>query len=417
MESNNFKVLIVDDIEENLRVVGNILGENNIAILLARGGRQAIKIAQRKLPDLILLDINMPEINGYETCKILKEDEQTKDIPVIFLSALNEKEAVVKGFDYGGVDYITKPFYEAELLSRVFTHLNLKKSRDIITIQNEKLKSQNSKIDEQNKNIVSSINYAKLIQDAVLPSKEFFDQFFPDSFIFYLPKDIVGGDFYWATQIHNKIVLAVADCTGHGVPGALMSMLGMAYLSETFNKFDSDDIRADSVLNELRYRVKVALNQDGQKKAGNGMDIALCIIDIETKKMDYAGAYSPLILIRYNEGTNQNELQEYKADKMPIAVHLKEKPFTNNEMQLNANDMVYLFSDGYADQFGKEDGKKFQRSRFKKLLLDNSNKSMIEQKKALADQFFEWKGDGNQIDDIVVIGVRISEAYGDVDIF
>lgn len=139
MKTDTYKVLIVDDVDENLQVIGNIIGEKNIIISLAKSGKQALKIAQKKLPDLILLDINMPEMDGYETCEILKSKEQTKDIPVIFLSALNEKEDIVKGFKYGGVDYITKPFNKAELLSRVFTHINLKKSKDIITQQNKEL--------------------------------------------------------------------------------------------------------------------------------------------------------------------------------------------------------------------------------------------------------------------------------------
>ena len=137
MKTNNYKVLIVDDIEENLQVVGNILSEHNIVILLAKDGRQAIKVAQKKQPDLILLDINMPEMNGYEACEFLKNDEQTKEIPIIFLSALNEKEDIIKGFSLGGVDYISKPFNKAELLSRVFTHLELKQAKDQLKNQNK----------------------------------------------------------------------------------------------------------------------------------------------------------------------------------------------------------------------------------------------------------------------------------------
>ena len=148
MKEDNYKVLIVDDVEENLQVVGSILGENNIAISFAKNGRQAIKIAQRKQPDLILLDINMPEMNGDEACKALKKNELTKDIPIIFLSAFNEKSDIIKGFEYGGVDYVTKPFNKAELLSRVFTHLELKYSKDKIEKQNEQLKELNNTKDK-----------------------------------------------------------------------------------------------------------------------------------------------------------------------------------------------------------------------------------------------------------------------------
>ena len=148
MKTSNYKVLIVDDIEENLQVVGNILSEKEVAILLAKNGKQAIKVAQRKLPDLILLDINMPEMNGYQACEMIKNNEKTKDIPIIFLSALSEKDDIVKGFSIGGVDYISKPFNKTELLARVFTHLELKKAKDQLKNQNKELKELNATKDK-----------------------------------------------------------------------------------------------------------------------------------------------------------------------------------------------------------------------------------------------------------------------------
>jgi len=415
----NYKVLVVDDIERNLQVVGNILGEEKIAILFAKNGFQAIRVAQKRRPDLILLDINMPEMSGYEVCEILKKDAQTKDIPVIFLSALNAKENIVKGFDYGGVDYITKPFNKAELLSRVFTHLDLKKSRDTIAAQNEILTKQKVKIEEQHKKILSSINYAQVIQNAVLPSTDFLNQFIPENFIVHIPRDIVSGDFYWITQVGNQVVIAAGDCTGHGVPGAFMSMLGIAYLSEIFYTLSfAPEIKADTVLNKLRKRIKIALHQDNPRdNVSDGMDMALCIINLETREMNYAGANIPLFLVRFNETTRQNELLEYKPDRMPVAIHVKERPFTSHVIKLKTNDLIYLASDGYADQFGGKNNSKLKKKGFKNLLLKNSHKNMPEQKELLLNAFTEWKATCRQVDDVMVIGLKVSEIYGDVDMF
>ncbi len=419
------KILIVDDIEDNLSVLNHDLEEINAAVFVATNGKDAIKIATKKDLDLILLDISMPEMDGFETIKILKENRRTSNVAVIFLTALSATEDMVRGFQLGAVDFITKPFNRYELLSRVNTHLDLKKSRDIIDQQkfeleekNNFLEIQNFQMEEQNASIISSINYAKVIQDAVLPNLDFFKQFFSENFIIYYPKDIVSGDFYWTKQIYNKIILAAADCTGHGVPGAFMSMMGIAYLSEIFDSLNTNNIKANTVLNMLRRRVKMALHQDRRKDtASDGMDISLCIIDLESKKMNYAGANSPLYLIRKNEDTGKNELTAYQPDKMPIAVHLKEAPFTNKEIQLQTDDQIYMFSDGYYDQFGGELNRKFQKKRFREMLLENSHKAMDIQKQILEDTFSSWKQEQDQVDDVLIICVKIPESYGNVHLF
>lgn len=291
---------------------------------------------------------------------------------------------------------------------------------------NKKLKEQNAEIekqkveierqrdlaDKQRKNLTSSIQYARRIQSAVIPKPETLAEHFKDSFILYKPRDIVSGDFYWFAQKDNLIVIAAADCTGHGVPGAFMSMLGVAYLNEIVNKIainmHINSLNADEILNQLRDKVISSLHQSENKRdPKDGMDIALCIVDLDKKKIQYAGAYNPLIIIR------KGEIIEYKGDKMPVSFHRRMNvQFTRHEIDLKPNDCLYIFSDGYIDQFGGEDGHKYLMKRFKQKLIDIHQKSMQEQKLILENEFNNWRGDYGQIDDVLVIGFRFG---GDID--
>lgn len=290
---------------------------------------------------------------------------------------------------------------------------------------NKRLKEQNSKIekqkveiekqrdlaDKQRKNLTSSIQYARRIQSAVMPKPEMLSEHFKDNFILYKPRDIVSGDFYWFAQKDNLIVVAAADCTGHGVPGAFMSMLGVAYLNEIVNKIainiHINSLNADEIINQLRERVITSLHQSENKRdPKDGMDIALCIIDIEKKKLQYAGAYNPLIIIR------KGELLEHKGDKMPVSFHRRMNvPFSRHEIELQSNDSLYLFSDGYIDQFGGEQGHKYLMKRFKQKLLDIHKKPMQEQKLILENEFNQWRGEYGQIDDVLVVGIRFGGEF------
>lgn len=416
-KKDNPSILIIDDIEENLRIIGNILAAENISISIANSGEHALKILSKKAPDLILLDITMPEMDGYEVCIRIKNNESTKHIPIIFLTARTEMDDIVYAFEIGAVDYITKPFNKDELLSRVFTHLNLKKSRDIINKQKKELQAKNkeleihkNKIEEQHNSIVSSIQYAKIIQQAIFPSKDILKGVFPESFILNIPKDIVSGDFYWFKQVKNTIFIAAADCTGHGVPGAFMSMLGISNLNDIYNTlYPQSEIRAAEILDLLRYRIKNALNQTFKETiVRDGIDMALCIIDTENNIMQYAGANNPVYIIHKNKDSSITELIEYKADKMPISIHANEHPFTNHIIGINSGDNIYMFSDGYVDQFGGAHEKKFLVKRLKKLLLESYYLPMREQKDILYNNFNEWKGNHEQIDDVMIIGLKIN---------
>ncbi len=267
--------------------------------------------------------------------------------------------------------------------------------------KHEIVSEQNSLITEKNEKIQNSIKYASRIQQAVLPAQEYMKQILPEYFVFNKPRDIVSGDFYWVEEKGNKLIIVVADSTGHGVPGAFMSMLGVSMLNEIINK----DVchGANRILNELRTKIKISLKQTGDKgEQKDGFDMAICIIDTENKTLDFAGAYNPLYLIR------NNELIEIKADKMPVGIHVKEKEsFTAHQTNMKTDDMIYLFSDGYADQFGYKTKQKFKTKNFKKILLDIHKENIQKQEQILNDTFETWKGGNEQTDDILILGLKI----------
>ena len=271
----------------------------------------------------------------------------------------------------------------------------------ILFSKNKKIRRANKLLAYQKRQITDSIEYASRIQTAILPPCDYISSVIPNHFILYKPRDIVSGDFYWIAHKHGKIIVAVVDCTGHGVPGAFMSMLGFAFLNEIVNK--EKELKANIILNQLRDNVKKSLHQTGKDdEAKDGMDIALCIIDCKHKKLQYSGAYNPLCIAR-NDG-----LIFLKADRMPIGIHIIEKEsFTNHEMDIEEGDIIYVFTDGYIDQFGGTKSGKLKVGPFKELLMSVKDKSMKEQKEILDHEFNQWKGNRDQIDDVLVMGIKI----------
>ena len=290
----------------------------------------------------------------------------------------------------------------------------LNQQNEEITSQKEYLEKANFQITEQkyeievkNVEITDSIKYAERIQKVVMPPINLKEAGLQDYFIFYKPKDIVSGDFYWMKQIGENIVIAIADCTGHGVPGAFMSMLGISYLNEIVTKTRFDD--AGKILDRLRKKVKKSLGQTGKEfEQKDGMDMVLLIIDTENMKLQYAGANNPLLMI------SDKKENLIKADRMPISIYHREDNFKNHIIKLKKGDIIYAFSDGYQDQFGGEKGKKFMTKRFRQLLFDIHKKQMPQQEQILNETLLEWQShkdsEGNpfpQIDDILILGIKI----------
>lgn len=274
--------------------------------------------------------------------------------------------------------------------------------RDEIEYQRDCVIEQRDTIALQNHEIKASISYARLLQNAILPPKKIMKALLPNHFIFYKPRDIVSGDFFWISRKENFTYFAVADCTGHGVPGAFMSMLGVASLNEIVNKGNQLP-QASEVLDSLKCIIIESLHQTGgENETKDGMDISLVVIDSDKNTLQFSGAYNPLFIIR------DFTLAEYKADKMPIGIYnLKDNSFSNTTIELQPNDMLYMFSDGFADQFGGKDGKKYKMAKFKEFLTNVSNEDLEEQKRLLGEELVNWKMENEQVDDVLVVGVRV----------
>ncbi len=274
------------------------------------------------------------------------------------------------------------------------------REKEIFQLRNVELKEAFDEIHMKNKAITDSINYASRIQTALLPQKSELEEYLPEHFVLFLPRDIVSGDFFWCTKVDEKIIFTAADCTGHGVPGAFMSMLGIAFLDEIVNKRKT--LEAGRILEDLRKEIIKALKQtDSQGGTMDGIDMGLCVFDRENSELQYAGAYNPMYLAR------NGEITEYKADRIPIGYSYgKDIAFTNHPLQILPGDTVYLFSDGYADQFGGEKGKKLKYKTLQKYILEVQPESMLIQKNILEKKILDWMGNHEQVDDVVIMGVR-----------
>ncbi|CAN5497680.1 hypothetical protein BH10BAC1_BH10BAC1_11040 [soil metagenome] len=269
--------------------------------------------------------------------------------------------------------------------------------------KNVLIEEKNKIVEEKNKDITDSIRYAKRLQTAILKPQHELGNYFEDGFILFKPKDIVSGDFYWFEKFGNLSLFAAADCTGHGVPGAFMSIIGCNLLSQAVNEYAITQPAA--ILNSINKGLGKVLQQKGDADSfvTDGMDIALCSFNSEKMIVEYSGAYNPMWIIR------NNELLEFTADKFPVGAFLDSqvRKFNCHEIPVQKGDMIYVFSDGYADQFGGPLGKKFKYKPMQKLLLENYKNSGAEQKLALNKAFESWIGDLEQIDDVLVIGIRI----------
>jgi len=274
------------------------------------------------------------------------------------------------------------------------------KRNTAVKISNQKLAIENQKliVEEKNKEITDSINYAKRIQGAILPSDHFWKETLKDSFILYKPKDIVAGDFYWMEKLKDSVLFAVADCTGHGVPGAMVSVVCNNALNRSVREFKLTT--PGEILDKTKELVEEQFNKNN-KEVKDGMDIALCSINLNKMELKYAGANNSIYIIR------NKELLEFKPNKQPIGVFSDAQPFTTVSIPLEKEDVIYTFTDGYADQFGGDKGKKMKYKPFKSLLLENSTKPMNMQLSRLSDAFEIWRNDLEQVDDVCVIGVRV----------
>lgn len=281
----------------------------------------------------------------------------------------------------------------------------ISKQKTIAESQRDEIQTQHQQLEEKNREITDSITYAKRIQEAILPPLKLVQSKLENSFILYIPKDIVAGDFYWMETTKNDlgeelILFAAADCTGHGVPGAMVSVVCSNALNKSVNEFKLT--KPNEILNKTRELV-IQRFEKSEEDVNDGMDIALCAFNPKSRKLEYAGAHNPLWIIR----KNSKDVESIRANKQPIGKHIDFTAFDNHSIQLNKGDSIYLFSDGYIDQFGGEKGKKLKSTNFKKLLLSLQSEEMSVQHQKLKQYFSKWRGKEEQLDDVCVIGLKV----------
>lgn len=295
---------------------------------------------------------------------------------------------------------------EKYFFSGILRDITQRKIQEAIVQKNtELLVIEKKKVEEKQKEISDSIYYARKIQNTILPNHNEIQSVFQDSFVFYKPKDIVSGDFYWFERVEklNYVYIAVADCTGHGVPGAMVSIVCSNVLSRVL--LEDEVYETGKLLERVRaYIIKWLGKGEGIK---DGMDISLCrfelsdLLNKESIKMQWSGAYNPLIIVR------DNEIIKHQHDCQPVGHFVSYKPFTTHNIELKKDDCLYLFTDGYGDQFGGIKGKKLKQSQLVQMFLELRNEKMDNQNKILETRLTEWQGDNEQVDDVCIIGIRV----------
>ena len=406
-----YSVLYIDDEEHNLISFKSTF-RREYDIHVATSGKAGLEIMEQHDINLVITDQRMPEMTGVEFLEKIKL--QYPDCIRMIMTGFSDMEAIIQAINKGNIyRYISKPWNRAELkitIDSAFEVYNLKlQNRNLIADlkeinQNlEKIVEQRTRqIEQQSRNITDSIHYASRIQSALMLPSEELDRLLPTHFILNKPKDIVSGDYYWVSHKNNRMIVAVADCTGHGVPGAFMSIMGINFLSEIVSK--TEVLKANEIMNELREHLIRSLGQTGQRdETRDGMEMALCIIDLENNQLQFSGAFRPLYIFR------NNELIEIKGDRMPIGIYNEEElSFTNKEIQVQDNDVFYLFTDGYVDQIGGPGRKTFKSRKFKQLLKEIHLKPLKEQKSILEKEHAAWRNKIEQIDDILIMGIKLS---------
>lgn len=381
-ETGNYK-LAAQHMKEQLALRDSIFNQEKAMAIMNSRTRFQVEAKDKEIEML-----SMQSAMAKQEKELAEKNERLKD------AALKESESQ-QMLLYSGLGFLLVSIGGLFYIIRRRNSMN-----KLLQSQKSEISHQNLVLEEKNREILDSIAYAKRIQSAILPPTKVVKSYLPESFIFYKPKDIVAGDFYWMNHQDNQILFAAADCTGHGVPGAMVSVVCNNGLNRSVNEFKLSD--PAKILDKTRELVVEEFDKS-EEDVKDGMDIALCSLSLATGKLLYAGANNPLWIIRNGETT----IEEVKPDKQPIGRYDNSVHFTSHEITLEKGDTIYIFSDGYADQFGGERGKKLKSNNFKQLLTSMSNLAMDKQKERIEAYFDSWKGDLEQLDDVCVIGVRV----------
>jgi len=404
--SNELKILFLEDNEDDLVLLERSLRKSNVFFVSSHAANREefVEKLSSFLPDIILSDHSLPQFNSLSALEIVKET--CPHVPFVLVTGTVSEEFAVKCIKGGAEDYVLKDnlIRLPAIIESAINKKELKSENTVVKRLNQKLQNANEVIAQKNKDITDSITYAKRIQQAILPEKKLLYRNFPESFILFKPKDIVSGDFYWFAEYRDKFIVAVSDCTGHGVPGSLLSMIGYHLLKNAV--YLKDLVDPAEILNEIDRGFREVFGiGTGSEAINDGMDIAISVIDKAASTLTFSSARRPLFIIR------DKELIEVKGSTLPIGgVQYERVSYYNEAINVQQGDRFFMFTDGFADQFGGDKGKKLKISGFKDLLVKLGGKE-INACKAIIDGFFEtWRRNEEQTDDVLVIGFEMNAA-------
>lgn len=401
------KILIVDDEPINVLLLESLL-KNKYETTSAENGLEAYNSIVESPPDIVLLDILMPYMDGFETLEKIKTNKNLENIIVIMVTAKVERDDVRKAMQLGADDYIKKPIDATELYTKIDIHARLKKSEEQIMEYQVYV------------NIHESMISAQRIQQSLLPDRQSFTRIFPNSFILFKPRDMIGGDLYFVSQKLNKKFVCVSDSTGHGVPAAMISILAYMELSWIVNK--SNITNPLQVANNLRAELLSHLGQSSDTYASsNGLDAIFCEFDEQKNVLNFVGAGRPIVIIRKGlnylviNGQKVNSIMHandyflfyIRGDFITLDLESVLGNLNNHEIELQKEDVIYMYSDGITDQFGGAEEKKFSKKKLMELLLESQGKSLKSQKLLLYKEMDKWTHNHEQTDDIVIIGIQV----------
>ena len=419
------RILIIEDDEHIRESLYELLKLEPYDVDCAANGREGLLVALKNLPDIVVCDVLMPELNGWQTLSVFKDTKQLQCVPFVFLTAKATMGDLRKGMNLGADDYLVKPFNPLELLKII--KLKLEKMDRLVRYERFKtkhvvksaVKKFRSKEKDKNDNFNQSLERAKAVQNVILPNHNRIKNLFSHYFSYYIPKDTISGDFFWIREIDSKILVAVIDCTGHGVPAALLTMICYTQLNIAVDRFELKS--PGKIINKVNELIVDFMDVNDNNRTQDGMDIAICEIDYENQMVKFAGAKRPVYFVTSNfnpiqvsndrikrlENSKGDQLVELKGDKNSVGASINNFYTVEQIFKFQTNDKLYLSTDGMVDQFGGEKFKRFKSNNFKNLLLSIRNENMDTQYDIINTTFNNWRGNNEQTDDMTLLGIQL----------